>query len=84
MARLLHAKAGPLPSGVGGREPSVNRRRGQSRSDGAIARSLLVRPPPPSLGSRPCRSNAQVDPKANGADRVLTEWCVVRCLSRMH
>ena len=37
MARLLHAKAGPLPSGVGGREPSVNRRSKQSRTVGEVA-----------------------------------------------
>jgi hypothetical protein len=37
MARLLHAKAGPLPSGVGGREPSANRRSKQSRTVGEVA-----------------------------------------------
>ena len=31
------AKAGRLPWGVGGRERSANRRRGQSRPDGGIA-----------------------------------------------
>ena len=37
MARLLHAKAGPLPSGVGGREPSANRRSKRSRTVGEVA-----------------------------------------------
>src|SRR5437868_3676198 len=37
VATSLHAKAGRLPSGVDGREPSANRRRGQSRSVGGIA-----------------------------------------------
>src|SRR6516162_7593809 len=37
MARLLRAKAGPLPSGVGGREPSANRRSKQSRTVGEVA-----------------------------------------------
>ena len=37
MARSLHAKAGRLPSGVDGRDPSADRRRGQSRSVGGIA-----------------------------------------------
>jgi hypothetical protein len=36
MATSLHAKAGRLPSGVDGRDPSANRRRGQSRSVGGI------------------------------------------------
>ena len=40
MATSLHAKAGRLPSGVDGREPSANRRRGQSRSVGGIAMIL--------------------------------------------
>jgi hypothetical protein len=37
VATSLHAKAGRLPSGVDGRDPSANRRRGQSRSVGGIA-----------------------------------------------
>ena len=37
MATSLHAKAGRLPSGVDGRDPSANRRRGQSRPVGGIA-----------------------------------------------
>ena len=37
MTTSLHAKAGRLPPGVDGREPSGNRRRGQSRSVGEVA-----------------------------------------------
>ena len=37
MATSLHAKAGRLPSGVGGREPSANRRSEQSRTVGGVA-----------------------------------------------
>jgi len=37
MATSLHAKAGRLPSGVSGREPSANRRSKQSRSVGEVA-----------------------------------------------
>ena len=37
MATSLPAKAGRLPSGVDGRDPSANRRRGQSRPVGGIA-----------------------------------------------
>jgi hypothetical protein len=40
VATSLPAKAGRLPSGVDGREPSANRRRGQSRSVGGIAMIL--------------------------------------------
>ena len=40
MATSLPAKAGRLPSGVDGREPSANRRRGQSRYVGRIATIL--------------------------------------------
>jgi hypothetical protein len=38
VATSPRAKAGRLPSGVGGSEPSANRRRGQSRSVGGIAK----------------------------------------------
>src|SRR4051794_33471364 len=37
MATSLHAKAGRLPSGVSGCEPSVNRRSKQSRPVGEVA-----------------------------------------------
>src|SRR3954447_15225473 len=37
VATSLHAKAGRLPSGVGGREPSANRRSKQSRTVGEVA-----------------------------------------------
>jgi hypothetical protein len=37
VATSLHAKAGRLPSGADGRDPSANRRRGQSRSVSGIA-----------------------------------------------
>src|SRR4051812_14495055 len=37
MATSLHAKAGRLPSGVSGREPSVNRRSKRSRTVGEVA-----------------------------------------------
>jgi len=37
VATSLPAKAGRLPSGVGGREPSVNRRSKQSRTVGEVA-----------------------------------------------
>ena len=70
MATSLHAKAGRLPSGVDGCDPSANRRRGQSRSVGGIARIPAGAAPATDslhLGSRPCRSNDQVDPKSNGA-----------------
>src|SRR5262249_52125844 len=36
-ATSLHAKAGRLPPGVGGREPSANRRSKQSRTVGEVA-----------------------------------------------
>src|SRR5437764_7707272 len=36
-ATSLHVKAGRLPSGADGRDPSADRRRGQSRSVGGIA-----------------------------------------------
>src|SRR5262249_34550517 len=37
---LPHPKEGRLPSGVGGRDTSANRRRGQSRTVGGTARVL--------------------------------------------
>jgi hypothetical protein len=40
VATSPHGKPGPLPSGVGGREPSANRRRQQCRYVGGIARIL--------------------------------------------
>jgi hypothetical protein len=71
MARSLHAKAGRLPPGVDGREPTANRHRGQSRSVGRIAMVLTGAAPATDfllhLGSRHCRSNDQVDSKTNGA-----------------
>jgi hypothetical protein len=68
MARLLPAQAGRLPPGVDGREPTANRRRGQSRSVSGIAMVPTGAAPATDyhLGSRHCRSNDQVDPKANG------------------
>jgi len=95
MAKSLHAKAGRLPSGVDGRDPSANRRGGQSRSVGGIA-TILAGAALADLGSRPCRSNVQVDPKANGATAsrkgcrgpaelrpVVSRRGVVQCLSCM-
>ena len=96
MATSPRAKAGRLPSGVGGREPSANRRRGRCRYVGGIATILAGAAPTESFGSRHCRSNAQVDPKANGATAsrkgcrrpaepcpVVSRRDVVRCLSCM-
>ena len=66
------------------------------KADLSRAATPVVRPPP-IFGSRLCRSNVQVDPKANGETasrkgcRGPAEPCpvvprrgVVRCLSRMH
>jgi len=73
MARSLPAKAGRLPPGVDGREPSGNRRRGQSRSVGEVAMTSAGAAPATAihLGSRHCRSNVQVGPKSNGAAASL-------------
>ena len=69
VATSPHAKAGRLPSGVGGREPSANRRREQSRycRRGRNDLCWCCCRHRSHLGSRLCRSNVQVDPKANGA-----------------
>jgi len=73
-ARSPRAKASRLPRSVSGREPSANRRRGQCRTVGGNVTILAgAASATDQLGSPHCRSNAQVDPKANGADRVLTE-----------
>jgi hypothetical protein len=69
MARSLPAQAGRLLPGVDGREPTANRRRGQSRSVSGIAMVPTGAAPATDyhLGSRHCRSNDQVDPKTDGA-----------------
>jgi hypothetical protein len=69
MARSLRAKAGRLPPGVDGREPTANRLRGKSRSGSGIAMVPTGAAPATDfhLGSRLCRSNDQVDSKSNGA-----------------
>jgi hypothetical protein len=69
VATLLRAKAGRLPSGVSGREPSANRRSKQSRTVGEVAMTSAGAACATEIISvaGPCRSNAQVDPKANGA-----------------
>ena len=78
---------------------TVNRQptgfRGQSRSVGGIV-TILAGAALADLGSRPCRSNVQVDPKANGATAsrkgcrgpaelrpVVSRRGVVQCLSCM-
>jgi hypothetical protein len=98
MARSLRAKAGQLPPGVDGREPTANRHRGQSRSVSGIAMVPTGAAPATDshLGRRHCRSNDQVDPKTNGAAAsrkrcrgpveprpVVPRRGVVSCLSRM-
>jgi hypothetical protein len=98
MATSLPAKAGRLPPGVDGREPSGNRRRGQSRSVGEVAMT--------SAGAAPATVTISVagtvavtsrlNPKADGAAAsrkgcrgpaeprpVVPRRGVVRCLSRM-
>jgi hypothetical protein len=99
VAILLHPKGGRLPRGVGGREPSANRRRLGCRNVGGAVTALAGAPAATEspFGSRPCRSNAQGDPKANGATasrkgcrrtaepgRVVSRRDVVRCLSCLH
>jgi hypothetical protein len=93
MARSLRAKAGRLPPGVDGREPTANRLGEQSRTvAGGNARGAA----PADLGSRLRRSNVQVDSKADGATAsrmgcrgpaeprpVLPRRRVIPCLSCM-
>src|SRR5215468_6130284 len=57
-----HPKGGRLPSGVGGREPSANRRRPRCRTVGGGVTPLCrcCGRHRNHLGSRLCRSNAQV------------------------
>jgi hypothetical protein len=99
VATSLHAKAGRLPSGVDGRDPSANRRRGQSRSVGGIATIHAGAAPATATlisVAGTGNSNVQVDPKSNGAAasrkrcRGPVEPCpivsrrgVVQCLSCM-
>ena len=99
VATLPPAKAGRLPSGVGGREPSANRRRLGCRTVGAVVTTVAGAPAATAdhLVSRHCRSNAQVDPKSKEATasrkgcrrpaeprRVVSRRDVVQCLSCMH
>src|SRR5262249_60716177 len=89
------ARAGCSRGGWGGRDPTPSGGGGKRSSGGGIETSLAGAPPA-DLGSRPCRSNVQVDPKANGATasrqgcRGPAELCpvesrrgVVQCLSCM-
>ena len=73
MATSLHAKAGRLPSGVDGRDPSANRRRGQSRSVGGIAMILAGAAPATATFisvAGTAASNVQVVPKSHEGDRA--------------
>src|SRR5438874_11262174 len=76
VATSPHAKGGRLPSGVGGREPSANRRRLGCRTVGAVVTTVAGAPAASAdhLGSRHCRSNAQVDPKPIGATASRKGW----------
>jgi hypothetical protein len=97
-ARRHHptAKAGRLPPGVGARESSVNRRRERRRYVSGVQCSCLCGFRHRQNGSRPCRSNVQVDPKTNGATvrrkrcrrtaescLIVSRRCIVQGLSRM-
>ena len=72
MARSLHAKAGRLPSGVGGREPSANRRSKQSRTVGGVAMALAGAACATEVNSvaGTVAVTLRLSPKSNGGDRV--------------
>jgi hypothetical protein len=74
-ATSLHAKAGRLPSGVGGREPSANRRSKQSRTVGEVAMTSAGAACTTEVNSvaGPCRSDAQADSMTNGATAFRKE-----------
>src|SRR4051794_5293615 len=85
VATSLHAKTGRLPSGVDGRDPSADRRGGQSRPVGGIATIHAGAAPATATlisvaGTGPVTSRLTPSPMGAAASRNRD---VVQCLSCM-
>src|SRR3954467_15943780 len=75
VARSLPAKAGRLPSGVDGRDPSANRPGGQSRSVGGIAMIRAGAAPAPARSISVAGTGAvtsRLTPSPMGQPRLVT------------
>jgi len=74
VATLPHPKGSRLPRGVGGREPSANRRRGRRSYVGRVAMALA------GAAAAPCSSTSPPAAPAGAADASCRELTLVRIM----